>query len=400
MSTIKLEKSIKASPTEIYQYFTNSTALRDWMCDIATADPRPGGHLYMCWSRGYYTSGEYLQLIKDKSVSFIWFGRNEPHKTQVNVILKQQKGGTLVKLQHRGIGRSQKWTEIAGVYQKEWHNAFENLASVLENGSDLRITRRPMIGIYIGDFNPEIAAKLGIPVEFGTRLEGVIDGMGAQKAGLQKDDVIVSMDGHELNADTPLTSLTSEKRAGDVVEFTYFRGPEKKITKMTLSGRTIPPIPASSIELFKQIEPIYQKFENDLEALLNTASDEECSHKPSLSEWSAKEILAHLIHSELGWQNIVSEIIGGHEGLYDNWGGNIQAHIDGTVATFSTKTELLKELKIHDAETLSMLAHIPAEFLSRKGKYWKLVYQAHQIPNHLQTHLDQIKGAIQASRSR
>ena len=129
MSTVKLEKFIKAPASEVYHYFTNSTALRDWMCDIATADPHPGGHLYLCWPGDFYSSGEYLQLEKDKSVSFTWLGRGEPHKTRVDVTLKKQKGGTLVKLSHREIGKGQKWAEIAKglrnpmakVLLKIWH---------------------------------------------------------------------------------------------------------------------------------------------------------------------------------------------------------------------------------------------------------------------------------------
>jgi hypothetical protein len=38
------------------------------------------------------------------------------------------------------------------------------------------------------------------------------------------------------------------------------------------------------------------------------------------------------------------------------------------------------------------------EFLSHKGKFWKLVYQANQNSYHLQTHLDQIRAAIQSAR--
>ena len=168
---------------------------------------------------------------------------------------------------------------------------------------------------------------------------------------------------------------------------------------MTLSGRPIPPIPSSSLELSKQIEGIYQQFEAQIEEVLNNASEEECSHKPTPTEWNAKETLAHLIHSELGWQNFASEVIGGHEGAYDDFGGNNQTRIDSTVAIFPTKNELLKELTAHDAESVSMLAHIPQEFLSHRGRFWKLVYTANQNPYHLQTHLEQIKAAIQASRS-
>jgi uncharacterized protein YndB with AHSA1/START domain len=398
MTTIKIEIIIQASPSEVYYYFTNSTALRDWICDIATTDPRPGGHLYLCWPGNYYTSGEYLQLEKDKSVSFTWLGRGEPHKTRVDVTLKKQKSGTLVKLAHREIGTGQIWDEIAKGYEREWQSALENLASVVGSGPDLRITRRPMLGIYLSDYDAAIAAKLGVPVEFGSRLDGVIDGMGAQKAGLQKDDVITAIDAHELVSGTTLASVMDSKHAGDIVDVTFYRGPDKKSVKMTLSGRLIPHIPASSMELSEQIAVSYRQNETEIDNIINNASEAECSHKPAAIEWSAKDVLAHLIHSELGWQNYASEIIGGHEPSYDDFGGNIQARIDATVDIFPTKAELIKALKNHDAETVRMLAHIPVDFLSHKGRFWKIAYQANQNSYHLQNHLEQMRLAIQSAK--
>ena len=366
------------------------------MCDIATADPRPGGHLYMCWPGEYYTSGEYIQLEENKAISFSWLGKGEPHLTRVDIGLTKHKGGTLVKLAHREIGKGQKWADIASVYETEWKSGLENLASVLENGADLRITRRPMLGIYLGEFDSIIGAKLGIPVEYGTRLNGVIDGMGAQKAGLQKDDVIVAIDEHELNTGTSLTSLLGKKHAGDVVEVTFYRGPEKKITKMTLSGRPIPPIPSSIPELAEQIGKMYHEFEAELDPIFNSASEAECSYKPGALEWSAKEVIAHLIQDTVYWQNTASDIIQGNEAAYDGYGDNLQARIIGMMTAFPTKAELLKELKAHITETISMFAHLPDELLTHKGRFWKLVYQAHQSTYHQQTHLEQIKAAIQA----
>ncbi len=399
MTSKKIEKFIQASPSEVYHYFTNSTALRDWISDVATAEPRPGGRLYLCWPGEYYTSGEYLMLETDKSVSFSWFGKDEPHKTRVDVTLKKQKGGTLVKLAHRKIGKGQKWAEIGKGYETEWQSGLNNLASVLETGADLRITRRPMLGIYLTDFDAGIAARLGVPVDFGSRLDGVLDGMGAQKAGLQKDDVIIGVNGHELVAGASLGTILGAKHAGDVVDVTFYRGPDKKTAKMTLSGRPLPEIPTSIQGFADQVTPLYQQFEQELESLLNNANEKECSHKPAPSEWSVKEILAHLIHSELGWQNAAAEIISGHEASYDDFGGNLQARVDGTLTILPTKADLLRELKAHDAETLSMLSHIPEDFLSHKGRFWKLVYTTHQNPYHLQTHLEQIKAAIQSSRN-
>ena len=198
MSTKKLEKFIQAPSSEVFLYFTNSTALKDWLCDVATADPRPGGRLYMWWNGDYYTSGEYLKVVKDELISFTWFGRGEPHATRLDVTLKKRKTGTLLKLIHRKLGNNSKWVGIGDTYEKEWSRNLDNLASVLENGEDLRITTRPMLGIFINDFNADIADKLGVPIVQGLRLGGVVEGLGAQKAGLKSDDVITWMDGSEI----------------------------------------------------------------------------------------------------------------------------------------------------------------------------------------------------------
>jgi uncharacterized protein YndB with AHSA1/START domain len=398
MSIIKIDRLIKAPPSEVYLYFTNSTALRDWFCDVATADPHPGGRLYVWWNEGYYTSGEYLKLDKNEFVSFSWFGRGEPRATVVDVQLLRRKAGTLLKLTHRKLGRNTEWIAIGNEYRKEWLKALDNLASVLETGEDLRITTRPMLGIFTDEFNDAIAEKLGIPVGQGLRISGVVEGLGAQKAGLISDDIIIGLDENEITGGATFSSVISTKKAGDKVKVTYYRRTEKKTVNMTLSGRPIPPIPRSGLELSKQVEPVYKQYEGEIESLLNEASEKECSKKPSPTEWSANEVLAHLIHGELGWQNYVSEIIGGQEGAYDDFGGNVQARIDGTVTTFPNKNDLLRELKNHDTETLNMYNHISADFLTHKGKFWKLAFQANQNAYHLQTHLEQMRSAIQSAR--
>jgi len=352
----------------------------------------------MWWNEGYYTSGEFLKLEKDKFLSIKWFGRGEPHATRVDVRFKKKKAGTLLNLTHRKLGNNSKWIDIGKEYEKGWTKSLDNLASVLENGADLRITTRPMLGIYTDLFNADIADKLGVPVIEGLRLSGVVEGLGAQKAGLRADDIIIGLDNQEITGAATFSGFIQRKKAGDIVKVTYYRCAEKKTTKMTLSGRPIPLIPLSGLELSKQVEPVYKKYEDEIGSLLKDATDEECNQKPTPTEWSANEVLAHLIHSELGFQNVMSDIIGGHEGSYDDWGGNIQAHIDGTVTTFITKVELFKELKNHDAETLNMLAHISPEFLSHKGKFWKLAFQADQNSYHLQSHLEQMQAAIRSTR--
>jgi membrane-associated protease RseP (regulator of RpoE activity) len=316
----------------------------------------------------------------------------------VDVTLKKKKNGTFLKLTHRKLGKNSKWNAIGKEYGKEWTKALDNLTSVLENGPDLRITTRPMLGISTDEFNAGIAEKLGVPIAHGLRLSGVIEGLGAQKAGLIANDIIVGLGGDEITGAASFSTFIKNKKAGDIVEVTFYRCAEKKTAKMTLSGRPIPPILLSGQELAKQVEPVYHRYESEIESLLKSASEAECAKKPAPTEWSVNEVLAHLIHSEHGSQNYMTEIMGGHESTSDDWGGNIQAYIDGIVATFKTKSELFKELKKYDAVTLSMYEHIPADFVTHKGKFWKLAFYANQNSYHLQSHLEQMRSAIQSAK--
>ena len=171
--TIKVEQFVMAPVSQVYRAFTNSTALREWMGDFATMDARPGGRVYIWWQNGYYTSGEFISLEPNKKIVFTWLGRGEPHQTQVIVTFKPSHKGTLVRLTHRGLGSGKAWENTPDVFTSEWQSSLQNLASVLGNGPDLRITHRPMLGISLSDFNAEIAKKLGVPVSAGIRLDGV-----------------------------------------------------------------------------------------------------------------------------------------------------------------------------------------------------------------------------------
>ena len=75
--TNRFEQMIKTPPAQVYTAFTNATALREWMCDVATLIPRAGGRVYLYWNSGYYSAGEYSHLEPDRCVDFTWQGRGE-----------------------------------------------------------------------------------------------------------------------------------------------------------------------------------------------------------------------------------------------------------------------------------------------------------------------------------
>jgi hypothetical protein len=101
----------------------------------------------------------------------------------VDISLEETVGGTKIIVVHSGIGSGSQWESVIPEYKKGWNDDLENLASVLVSGPDLRIVRRPMLGILINEFNETIADQLGISVKQGIRFDIAIAGMGAEAAG-------------------------------------------------------------------------------------------------------------------------------------------------------------------------------------------------------------------------
>ena len=68
--TLSFTQQVKAPAEVVYRAFTNATALREWLCDVATVSPHPGGRLYLWWTSGFYTSGSFTQAEEGKKVAF------------------------------------------------------------------------------------------------------------------------------------------------------------------------------------------------------------------------------------------------------------------------------------------------------------------------------------------
>jgi uncharacterized protein YndB with AHSA1/START domain len=398
-STLSFEKFIQAPSSQVYRAFTNATALREWMCDGATVVPRPGGRFYAWWNAGYYACGEYTKAQPDQAVAFTWHGRGQSVDTQVHITIAEKGGGALLKLAHSVQGTGSQAEKARQDFRSEWPRSLENLASVLESGQDLRFVRRPMLGIQFNEFNPEIAKKLSVPVKEGIRLDDVIAGMGAAAAGLTKDDVLISMAGRPAHDFASLTAALQGCQAGDTVEVVFYRGPEKKTVQMQLSGRPLPEIPDTPAEMARRAREIAEADLSKLEQVLGSISEAEAAYKPAPEEWSVKEILAHLIHSERGLQSLVTDMYAGYERVADDFGGNIDAAVMATVSAFPTLAELLQEYKRSCAETNALIAAAPPEFVARKGSYTRLGYYCLDTTgSHVLTHLEQIEAAVQAAR--
>jgi len=398
MAKVTEEVFVPVPAKMAYRAFTNSTSLREWLCDAATVEPHPKGRLYLWWRGDFYSSGHYLELDENKCVRFRWFGNDDSAPTEVTVSVIEQEGGTLIRLDHE-VPDDPAWTQTAETLRENWAESLCNLKSVFETGIDLRIAERPMLGIMLGDFTEEQAKTLGVPVRDGLRLDAVVDGMGAQRSGLQKDDVIVEMAGHPIRSDVnSLPTAIAGKKGGDKIDVVIYRGPEKKTINMELSKRPMPEVPFDAIELAKRARTLYESGLDEVEKCFEGASDEQAMTKPDPQEWNALEVAAHLIINERFTQTFLACLMDGYEPVADGFGSNIHAQVQATVRANPSVKSMLDELRRTVEETLAFVSLIPDEFVANKGSYYRFGFGLLQPNFHLTGHTQQIKDAISAAR--
>lgn len=396
---VKFKRTIQATPQEVYEAFTHAAALCEWLCNVAQADARPGGRLYLWWNNGYYASGEYTELKPGERVCFSWHGRNEPGISQVEVSLKAlEEGGTRLSLVHEQPAGGKAWRQARREYQRGWKRGLENLQSVLETGMDLRFVSRPILGLSGGeDVDAVKAIELGLPARAGILVTGLVEGLGAAAAGLQKGDLLVKLGGKKINGYTSLLSALQGHRAGDEVKAVVYRQSEKLRLPVVLSPRPVPELPDTLEGCVDALEKNYHQVILELESCLEGAGDELAAYRPAEGEWNAKENLAHLIANERDLQGWITGLIEGQDPA-EIYHTNLSTRLSATVSAFRSMPALLEELKRSQAETLAMFAGLPDELVARKGTFWRLRYTALDQYDHVREHVEAICALVQAAR--
>ncbi len=393
--SIEVSGLVQAEPAEVYRMFTNSTHLREWLADTALAKAHEGGPLYLEWNDGNAATGSFTMLEPDKKVSFTWRGSGEDDYTDVEVELTPSGAGTEVVVRHFGFGKGKKWKRARKVAHKAWTSSLENLASVISTGEDLRFTRRPMLGVMVErEVDDERAAELGIPIPHGVELSGVVPAMGAEAVGLKAHDVIVALAGTDVLGWTSLTAALQPHQAGDKVPVVFYRdGAEEKV-EMELSARPMPDIPTTASELAGFLRKMYAEFDAELAACFEGISEDVAGRKPAADEWSAKEVVAHLLDEEGDSHAEIIDLVKGGERFSDASFSNSDLRVAVTAWSYPTVAEMLEALRHTEEQTVSIVEQLPPEFVARKSSFWRLAYNFTQTPDHNNEHLEQIRAAL------
>lgn len=104
------------------------------------------------------------------------------------------------------------------------------VADLMEFGE----VQRGLMGISIRDINNEIAQKLKIERLKGVYVEKVVEGGGAEKAGIKDGDVILRINGDDVNSVPQLQERVSRHRPGDKIDVLVLRDGKSKPFSVTL----------------------------------------------------------------------------------------------------------------------------------------------------------------------
>ena len=121
--------------------------------------------------------------------------------------------------------------------------------AVLNDLVTLGRVRRPALGVLTIPISPDIADQLGLASDYGLLIVRVVPGGAADRAGLKGGteraylgnqpimlggDLIVTIDGQDVQDQQELSRLMNGHRAGDTIRVTIYRGKRKMQVQVTL----------------------------------------------------------------------------------------------------------------------------------------------------------------------
>ncbi|BET22293.1 S1C family serine protease [Solobacterium moorei] len=138
-------------------------------------------------------------------------------------------GNLIGIVQSKDSGKSSSGATIEGIgFAIPVNDAMEVAEQLIKNG---KVTDRATLGVYLqtlttqqGNYTP------------GVYVTNVIDGSGAQAAGLKAYDKIVGADGKEVSSYPDLSTILKTKKPGDTIDLTIDRGGNQIQVTVTLTG--------------------------------------------------------------------------------------------------------------------------------------------------------------------
>ncbi len=147
-------------------------------------------------------------------------------------------GGALVNMRGELVGINTAILSRTGGYQGVGfaipsEMAEPILGSLLEHGEVMR----GWLGVHIQDLDEEIAEGLGVPVERGVVISNVEEDSPAERAGLQRGDVVVAIGDREVHEASRLRHVVAAAGPDTELAIDLYRGDQRRTVTVALSAR-------------------------------------------------------------------------------------------------------------------------------------------------------------------
>jgi len=145
-------------------------------------------------------------------------------------------GGALVNTRGELIGINTMISSPTGSYAGySFAIPSNNARKIIEDLMEFGNVQRGVLGVEGGELNAKASKELGVKETEGFYINNVKKSSGAEKAGLQKGDIIIKLDNQNIATFADLSGYINTKRPNDKVEVTYIREGENKIAPVILS---------------------------------------------------------------------------------------------------------------------------------------------------------------------
>ena len=145
-------------------------------------------------------------------------------------------GGALVNARGELIGINTMISSPTGSYTGySFAVPSNNARKIIEDLMEFGNVQRGILGVEGGELNSKTSKDLGVNETQGFYINKVSKNSGAEKAGLQKGDIIVKIDNQNIATFADLSGYINTKRPNDKVVVNYIREGKNKSTTVTLS---------------------------------------------------------------------------------------------------------------------------------------------------------------------